>query len=59
MWILIIFAHAGMLSDHDSMALTNVNSFQSEQTCMIAGEKAKTMASGTTKVIKYSCVKAN
>lgn len=55
-WVLILFAHAGPLSDKDSMALTNVPGFKTEQACQAAGEQAKRMASATTKVIKYTCV---
>lgn len=55
-WTLILFAHAGIMSDKDSMALTNVSGFKSEQTCVVAGEQAKKMSSATTKVIKYTCV---
>lgn len=56
-WVLIVFAHAGPMSDHDSMALTHVDGFLSEQSCVVAGEQAKKMASMTTKVVKYTCVK--
>jgi hypothetical protein len=55
-WILILFAHAGPMSDKDSMALTNVPAFSSEQQCITAGEQAKKLASYTTKVVKYVCV---
>jgi hypothetical protein len=55
-WVLILFAHAGPFSDKDSMALTNVTGFVTEQHCVSAGELNKKMASGTTKVIKYTCV---
>lgn len=55
-WTLILFAHAGMLSDKDSMAMTNVTGFPTEQHCIVAGDMAKKMASTTTKVIKYTCV---
>ena len=53
-WILVIFAHTGMLSNNDSNSLTTAT-FATEQHCVAAGEAAKKMASGTTKVIKYSC----
>ncbi len=56
LWTLILFAHASMLSDHDSMALTNVQGFKSQQECVAAGNQAKKMADMTTKVIKFSCV---
>ena len=57
-WILIVFAHAGAMSDKDSMALTNVSGFKTEAACIAAGKEAAKMASMTTKVIKYTCVKA-
>jgi hypothetical protein len=56
LWTLILFAHAGIMSDKDSMALTTVPGFQSQAQCQAAGEGAKKMASTTTKVIKYHCV---
>lgn len=55
-WTLILFAHAGALSNTDSMALTNVTGFRTQQECRAAGEESKRMASTTTKVIKYTCV---
>ena len=55
-WTLILFAHAGIMSDKDSMALTNIPGFRSQQECRTAGEEAKRMALTTTKVIKYTCV---
>ena len=58
-WALILFAHAGPFSDKDSMALTNVPGFQSEQACIAAGEKTVSLARNTTKLIKYSCVKVD
>jgi hypothetical protein len=56
LWTLILFAHVGIMSDKDSMALTNVAGFRTQQECRAAGEEAKKMAGGTTKVIKYTCV---
>ena len=57
MWILILFAHAGPMSDKDSMALDSVRGFTSEQVCMVAGKKAKELAFGTVKDIRFVCVK--
>lgn len=55
-WALILFAHAGTMSSTDSMALTTVPGFATQQQCVAAGETSKKMALGTTKVIKYTCV---
>ncbi len=59
LWTLILFAHAGMMSDKDSMALTTVPGFPNQAQCQAAGEGAKKMASATTKVIKYHCVEVS
>lgn len=53
-WVLILFAHTGMMSNNDSNSLTTAL-FATEQHCVAAGDAAKKMASGTTKVIKYTC----
>lgn len=57
MWMLVILVYAGSMSSGDSVALTNVGSFQTEQACIVAGDKVKKMESGTFKVIRYTCVK--
>ena len=54
-WTLILFAHIGMLSEKDSMALTSVPGFRSQQECVAAGKTAEKMATGT-KVMKFICV---
>ena len=57
MWILIVYAFAGGMSGTDSVALTTVGSFKVEQVCIAAGEKAKKMANGTLKEIRYTCLR--
>lgn len=57
MWMLVILVYAGALSGGDSVAITNVGSFQKEETCITAGDKVKKLENGTFKVIRYSCVK--
>lgn len=56
MWILILFAHVGVLGNGNSNALT-VASFESQQTCQTAGTAAKKLASGNVKSIEFVCVK--
>jgi len=56
LWTLILFAHVGMMSDKDSMALTSVPGFRTQQECVAAGKTAERMATGTTKVMKFTCV---
>jgi len=45
-----------MMSDKDSMALTSVPGFRTQQECVTAGKAAEKMAFGTTKVMKFICV---
>ena len=54
-WILILFAYAGTLATGDSVSLVTPI-FASEVACASAGEAAKKLANGSTKVIKYACV---
>lgn len=56
MWILILFAYAGALSGTDSVSITT-QEVGSQQACIAAGQAASRMANGTTKVIKYTCVR--
>lgn len=55
-WTLILFAHVGMMSDKDSMALTSVPGFRTQAECQAAGKAAEKMTTATTKVMKYICV---
>jgi hypothetical protein len=59
LWTLILFAHAGMMSNTDSMALTQVPGFRSQQECQAAGKAAERMTTATTKVIKHTCVEVS
>ena len=56
MWILILFAYAGPMSDTDSVSITT-QEIGSVQACNEAGKAASKLAFGTTKIIKYSCVR--
>ena len=55
MWILILFAHVGMLGDGNSNALTTAE-FSTQSTCNAAGTRAKTLAQGSVKEISFVCV---
>ncbi len=56
-WVLVLFLHAGMLSEKDSMALTNVPSFKTEAACLAAGKQSEVLAKRTTKEVKFVCLK--
>lgn len=56
-WILVLFVHAGMLSEKDSMALTSVPGFKTEAACQAAGKQSEALTKRTTKEVKFVCVK--
>ena len=56
-WILVLFVHAGMLSEKDSMAITSVAGFKTEAACQTAGRQSEALAKSTTKEVRFVCVK--
>jgi hypothetical protein len=58
MWTLILLVYAGALSDGDSVALTNVTNFQTQQECVVAGNQAKTLTANSYKETRFVCVKS-
>jgi hypothetical protein len=56
-FILILFAHVGPMGDGNSNALTSVYGFKTKEACMQAGQQAKSLSSGSTKKIEFTCVK--
>ncbi len=56
-WVLVLFMHAGMMSDKDSMAVTNVPGFKTEASCQAAGKQSEALTKRTTKEVKFVCLK--
>lgn len=56
-YILILYIYAGMLAKGDSVALTNVT-FKSMEACQAAGKQAEFLVKGSTKEVKFICVKS-
>lgn len=56
-WVLVIFVHAGMLSNADSMALTHVPGFKTEADCLRAGLQVADLGKRTTKEVKSVCLR--
>lgn len=56
-WVLVLFIHAGMLSDKDSMAVTSVPGFKTEAACLASGKQSESLAKRTTKEVKFVCLK--
>lgn len=55
-WILIIYIYAGALANGDSVAITQIPYFVSKQECIQAGNNAKELVNGTTKVFRFVCI---
>lgn len=55
-WTLVIFIHASVMSSGDSVALTNITGFATEQACQAAAEKSRPLVSATFKAIKTVCL---
>ena len=55
-WTLILFIHAGPFSNHDSVALTNVTGFKTQQACNATGNASSNLTTNTMKLSKFLCV---
>lgn len=55
-WVLVIFAHVGIIGSGNSNALTSVDGFKTKEACEAAGRAVKAMEDGTVKVVKFTCV---
>jgi len=56
-YVLVLFLHAGMLSQKDSMALTTVPGFRTEAACLAAGKASEALGQRTTKEVRFVCLK--
>ena len=55
--MLVLFLHAGMLSEKDAMALATVPGFRTEVACLTAGKASLELGRRTTKEVKFVCLK--
>lgn len=55
-YVLILFAHVGAMGSGNSNALAT-QEFNSEQTCIAAGQASRKMAVGSVKEIEFVCVR--
>jgi hypothetical protein len=53
-WILILFAHVGVMGQGNSNALTTAQ-FSTEKACVAAGDAARQLAKSTVKEISFVC----
>lgn len=57
-WVLIIYIYAGAMAQGDSVTVTSVP-MASEKTCNEAGQGLDPLVSGSTKVVRYVCLKSS
>lgn len=53
-YVLVLFAHVGIMGDGNSNSLTTAN-FASKEKCEVALKSAVSLSSGSTKIIKGFC----
>jgi hypothetical protein len=56
-WTLVIYIYAGMLAQGDSVALTHIQGFKTEQSCASAGNATKPLVKGSAKELRFVCIK--
>jgi hypothetical protein len=57
-FILVLFLYAGTFSKGDSVALTSIPGFATEQACAAAGQKAEALVKNTLKDSRFICVQS-
>lgn len=56
-YILVLYIYAGILAKGDSVTLTNVDGFASQQACMAAGKASEKLVEGSAKEVRFVCLK--
>lgn len=55
-WVLILYVYANALANGDSVAMTTVPNFTTQQACQVAGRQATGMTDGSAKTMRFVCV---
>lgn len=55
-WVLILFIYASAMSHGDSVSLTTIPGFTTQESCQQAGSDANNLTSYTFKSERYICV---
>jgi hypothetical protein len=55
-YTLVMFIYAGILSKGDSVTLTQISGFSSEESCKSAGIAAAPLVKGTVKEVRFACL---
>tara|TARA_R110000868_G_scaffold378421_1_gene643870 strand:+ start:127 stop:309 length:183 start_codon:yes stop_codon:yes gene_type:complete len=56
-WTLVLYIFAGVLAKGDSVSVTHIPNFKSEAHCSAAGSATKPLVSGSTKELRFVCIR--
>ena len=56
-WTLVLYVFAGVFAKGDSVSVTHIPNFKSEAHCSAAGSAAKPLVSGSTKELRFVCIR--
>ena len=56
-WTLILYIYAGVFAKGDSVTLTHIPGFKTEQHCSAAGSAAKPLVKDSAKEIRFVCIR--
>ena len=55
-WVLIIYIYAGVWAKGDSVTLTTVTGFTTQDTCEVAAKNVMDLTENSTKITRTKCV---
>ena len=58
MWVLVLYIYAGVLAKGDSVTLTSIPGFKTEQACKVAGIQSDSLVKDSFKTARFMCVKS-
>jgi len=56
-WTLILYIYAGAFAKGDSVTLNHIPGFKTEQHCSAAGSMSRSLVSGSTKELRFICIR--
>lgn len=56
-WTLVIYIYAGVLAKGDSVTLTHIPGFKTEQSCAFAGQATRPLVNTSAKELRFVCIK--
>lgn len=56
-WTLVLYIYAGAFARGDSVTITNIDGFSSQQVCEVAGKQSEALVKNSAKDFRFVCVK--